>query len=336
MNPKQAAPAFTLIELLVVLTILAILTGLAVTSVEGVQDQSRYEATQRGLKNIEEALVGPANQRDSSGSPFVSGFVADMGRLPRAVDHDSDNATPLQPAELWINPYPAATFAIRPADTTNIPAADVALADAEVKVPCGWRGPYLRLAPGETSLRDGWGRPFELLKQTNVGNSRVLIASTDSNVEREIKIFRSLGADGILSAAATNDYLDDLYLNVATDAFPSPAYPVVSASNQYQAAFTVTVHESVLGTAPTAPVDLRLFGPNPETGLIKPVKESLSATGAPLVFTFDNSPLGTGTFTRITVGPKIVRAYMGAKKSAPLAIVVTQSGPTNFDLILKP
>jgi len=333
---NRNAGAFTLIELLVVLTILAILTAVAVTSVDGFQDQSRYEATQRGLQNISDAILGPQNQHDSSGNPFVSGFVTDMGRLPRAIDHDSDSSTPLQPAELWINPYPAVSFSIRPADTTNIPVADVALADAEVKVPCGWRGPYLRLAAGETILRDGWGRPFELLKLTNVSNNRVLILATDSDVEREIKIFRSLGADAILSTAPSEDYKDDLYLNIATDAFPMPAYPIASASNLFKAAFTVTVHQTTLGNGPTGSVELRLFGPNPDTGLIKPLSASLTGAGAPVVFTFDDAPTGTAPFTRVTIGTRVLRAYNGANKSVPQVIVVTQSGPANIDLILKP
>ena len=48
---------FTLVELLVVLLILVILAGIAVQSLEGVEDQTRYQATQRGMQNIEDALI---------------------------------------------------------------------------------------------------------------------------------------------------------------------------------------------------------------------------------------------------------------------------------------
>src|SRR5205814_489224 len=69
------------------------------------------EATQRGLQNIEEALVGPANQRDADGSFQVSGFVADVGRLPLAFGTDAKT----QLAELWSNPNNLAPFGIKPA-----------------------------------------------------------------------------------------------------------------------------------------------------------------------------------------------------------------------------
>src|SRR4051812_47329304 len=89
--------AFTLVELLVVLFILVILSAIAVQSLEGVQDQTRYEATQRGIQNIQDAIVGPASQRQPDGTLMVSGFVADIGRLPLASG--SDPHTQLQ--ELW-------------------------------------------------------------------------------------------------------------------------------------------------------------------------------------------------------------------------------------------
>jgi prepilin-type N-terminal cleavage/methylation domain-containing protein len=74
--------ALTLVELLVVLVIIAIVTGIAITATENVIDQGRYNATQQTLQNIQEAIMGPANQRAPDGSFLITGFVADMGRLP--------------------------------------------------------------------------------------------------------------------------------------------------------------------------------------------------------------------------------------------------------------
>ena len=54
-------------------------------------------------------------------------------------------------SELWLLPSGIAPFAL-------IQSAN----DTDVVVPCGWRGPYLRLALGQTSIRDGWGNPLNL------------------------------------------------------------------------------------------------------------------------------------------------------------------------------
>ena len=99
MRIRATAGGFTLLELVIVLAILAALTTVAVRSLDGVEDQSRYDATRRSLDNIQAAVLGAANERDADGSLLVTGFVADMGRLPYAVG--GDPTTQLQ--ELWAN-----------------------------------------------------------------------------------------------------------------------------------------------------------------------------------------------------------------------------------------
>ena len=152
LNPSGSASAsiaflrcsgrgMTLIELLVVLAILALLTTAAVTSSDVFMGQGRYDATSRTLSDIQEAVLGPANAFQPGGNIITSGFVADMGRLPNCTSTD----TTVGLSELWIQPA-GGSFTISPAS------------DSEVLVPCGWRGPYLRLPVGESSLRDGWGQ----------------------------------------------------------------------------------------------------------------------------------------------------------------------------------
>jgi prepilin-type N-terminal cleavage/methylation domain-containing protein len=140
-------PGLTLVELLVVLAILAVMTTVAMTLTDSVVDQGRYDATRRTIESVENAILGPANQTDADGSRLISGFVADVGRLPVAVG--SDPRTQLQ--ELWLpgtlKPYQA-----------WIPAED-----ADVKLLAGWRGPYLQLPPATPDLRDAWGEAFILL-----------------------------------------------------------------------------------------------------------------------------------------------------------------------------
>lgn len=146
--------ALTLLELVVVLAILATLTLVAVVSTEGVVEQGRFDVTRRTLQNIDDAVLGPANQMEADGTRAISGFAADTGRQPLAFGNDPAS----QLAELWSNPNSIPLFEVRDA-----------LSDAEVKLKSGWRGPYLR-APsqnGVPALLDGWGNPFVMLKADN-------------------------------------------------------------------------------------------------------------------------------------------------------------------------
>ena len=78
--------AFSLIELMVALAILAAVTTIALRSVNGLQNQARYQATQRSLDEVRSAILGPANERNPDGTPLVTGFVADTGRSAAVSD----------------------------------------------------------------------------------------------------------------------------------------------------------------------------------------------------------------------------------------------------------
>jgi len=319
--PSRRSAGFTLIELLVVLLILAILTTVAVQSVDGVQEQSSYDATRRIMPEVENAIIGSEGARDYSGGPLVTGFVADMGRLPKAqlLDHDNNALTPplLQPLELWGNPF-ATSFAIRDASAANLPAPQAALADNAVKVPCGWRGPYLRLPMGTNVLRDGWGNAFKLLKKNRDWGDLC-------EPDEEIEMICSLGSDNSVTAVPTDDYREDIYLNLRTDAVGT--YPPASASNRSEASFIVTVKKSDgSGPATGTAVELRMFGPNPDTGLVKATSfPAQTSVGDPLEFII---PLSA-------IGPRVLRAYAaGTPNSAPLQITI-HTLTTNIPLIWK-
>jgi hypothetical protein len=145
----------TLVELLVVLTILIVLTTVAFVATDQLVDQARYDTTQRTLQNISDAIVGPANQRDTDGSLLITGFVADMGRLPIAPPAPAD---PL--SELWNQSLLASgshNFSTTPVTIVITPTTSVT-----VVLPSGWRGPYLRLTAGSDGrLLDGWGNSFD-------------------------------------------------------------------------------------------------------------------------------------------------------------------------------
>ncbi len=120
-NLKRIPRGLTLVELVVVLLILTVLATVAVQMVEPQVDQARYDATRKTLENIRAAVIGDPDSRAPDGTPLVSGFVADMGRPPLAID------------ELFVQ------GALPPLDFQSPPG------DPDLKMAAGWNGPYLRL-----------------------------------------------------------------------------------------------------------------------------------------------------------------------------------------------
>ena len=142
--------AFTLIEMTVVLVVLAIVTHLAMREVSHLRDRKLTEAADRQLETLRACVY--AEERDGE----ITGFLADMGRLVAATGSVATLA------ELWQLPPEARPYAIRPAVGANVVGnlrADAAFTNAAVRVPTGWRGPYLRLPVGKDELLDPWGNP---------------------------------------------------------------------------------------------------------------------------------------------------------------------------------
>jgi len=142
----------------IVLTILAVLTTLAITLADGTIDQARFDATRRQLQTIQDAILGPAGQPDSAS------FVADVGRLPLVGANPDD-------------PLPELTSPMLPAGMLAF-AARNATEDTDVVLYCGWRGPYASFPVGPTGLRDGWGQQFVATTQpTSAGAALLNLAS---------------------------------------------------------------------------------------------------------------------------------------------------------------
>ena len=183
---------FTLIELVVVLVILSLLTHLAVREMGKVQTTHQQRQAARQLDEIRQAVWAT----ESGAEP--TGFLVDLGRLPRAQATTNEmGQTVLTLSELWRRPVDVAPFALRAASVTNlvVPAAlKNDLADVEVIVPCGWRGPYLHLPFGRDRLLDPWGNPFET--PDDAGFTRLFLTNDVAAVAgRPVGAIRHLGAD---------------------------------------------------------------------------------------------------------------------------------------------
>ena len=156
----------TLLELAIVLIILAALTTVAVRSLGPVADQARYEKTQQTLIEIEQAIL--LRSIEPGGIVSYSGFVADMGRLPRRLD------------ELWRRPQSDdELFQVHDVDTG-------VTGGGNVRVVAGWKGPYLLLPPGMNpldELKDGFGNGFIFTESESVvGHPLIRIESPGSGI----------------------------------------------------------------------------------------------------------------------------------------------------------
>lgn len=131
-NSVGARVGFTLLEMLVVVTIMAVLATLAVQSLEPVAQKSRIETTERTLDSMQKSLL---TITQSSGSTSVSGFVADLRRLPTTL------------AELSVNAY---------SDSS-------------------WQGPYLTVPGNTPIIIDGWNRSPRITFADSLGNSKAAL-----------------------------------------------------------------------------------------------------------------------------------------------------------------
>ncbi|MBI1370737.1 MAG: prepilin-type N-terminal cleavage/methylation domain-containing protein [Planctomycetes bacterium] len=309
----RTARAFTLLELVLVLAVLAVLSLIAVRSVDGLGDQTAFDATRSTMTNIEDAVLGPPSLRDADGTALSAGFVADLGRLPLAVG--SDPSTQL--AELWSNPRGLLTFAIRTAPS-----------DATVTIGTGHRGDYLRLAIGRSELVDGWARPFDLLKADGV---------TPVDPDEPIEALRDRGADGLVDVGASDDYDTDLTLGLAADAPGGASRFSGTLSGQVYAIDAngqLVVPDSASGN-----IVVILFSPDPATGGVKETAQTITAPFTAASF----------TLTDVTIGPRVLRAYQGAgidganlpaavtnsTRSSIVTRLVMRAGGMTKDLVLR-
>ena len=204
MKKRYRPRGFTLIELLVVLAILVTLTAVAATSLEGVQDQSRYDATTRQMNEIRDAISGARNSKQVDGTPIISGFVADVGGVPATLDDlikpPADSNALYAPAKVF-----ADSISYSPTGTYS------------VAVPRGWRS-YLRMGAGQSSLADGWGNAFSYA----VGGDPVVLKSQGPDV--------NVASDDLIVNITSSEYLvSSVSFQVNVKPASATAYKVVAA-----------------------------------------------------------------------------------------------------------
>lgn len=328
---------FTLLEMVVVMTILAIVATLAVRSIDGRLDQSRYENTQRQLREIEEAILGPSGARQPDGTLSVSGFLNDVGRVPKAVAtsatlSDGSTGTVQMLTELWDNPGGLQPYALRRALNSVSSEVPVADEDGDIYVGCGWRGPYLRLGAGEKFLQDSWGNFFDLLR----------LDRTDVAAGDQVEIIRSLGVDNVVNTSAIGGYEEDVYLALRSNAFDGsspatyPAAPAVQRTYASAISGTVTPDSGSFDLSGTNKIVVRYYGPDPSTGKIKVIKQEFAGMGASV-----NSVTYSLSDNSITPGIRVLRAYYTNStgttvlKKSNVVRVVLNAGGNQQDFVLK-
>lgn len=218
---------FSLIELTVALLIITTLATIAVRSTNDLSFQVRYDQTKDQLEQIKQAIIGNP-QRTVNGQPDISGFVADMGRLPGYLrDLLQPGAclnggtvlpdTPLQcvdAGETW-------NWFDKPCtDNTsdNLTACQTAGAvwlgwniDPTSRLGFGWRRPYLSVSGNPTNndaIADGWGNTSA---EGNYGWRYFNLGTPTTNIDDDVNlIIQSLGKDQALGG---NDYDADYPIN---------------------------------------------------------------------------------------------------------------------------
>lgn len=123
MSAMARQRGFTLLEMLLVVFILAALAATTSSVIDDAHDQARVDDTRNRLDLIRTAISGTDDVR----AP-ITGFVADMGRLPVSIRELLEDVS-----------VPPTPYRVDPTGVGS-----------------GWRGPYLRTLPGSSGRPEFW------------------------------------------------------------------------------------------------------------------------------------------------------------------------------------
>lgn len=214
--PKAKQQGFTLLEMLVVIGLIGIVAMGSATLLIDDGDWKRQIETEARWDNIRKAIIGEPNL-SLNGSPYVAGYVADMGRLPLSIselieadvqfDADGDFVDDTLCAFDHDNNAGTAGITIEQPVFTEIPIANYIPDTGYINtISGGWRGPYLYTA-GSSFYGDGWFNQ-------GTGNACDFdwnIVTTPANLGDLTDIdalrIQSLGSDGAIGGTdAAQDY----------------------------------------------------------------------------------------------------------------------------------
>lgn len=179
---------FTLLEMVLVLFLIGLLASAGLLFTEGVEDQAKYDETKRRMELIRKAIIGDPT-RTINGSPEISGFAADMGRLPECI------------RELIV------------AEKCDGTSLDPWVIDPDTGFGFGWRGPYIQTIAdhdGEFRFRDGYNNDDDTENfgwNFTVAASSVQIQSEGFDIVSELDNFPQPISSVIPSLIVKNDWL---------------------------------------------------------------------------------------------------------------------------------
>lgn len=280
-----ARHGLTLVELLVVLTIIAVLSTVALRSVAQITEEKRFEANTSQLEEIGRAVLGDTD---------TVGFVGDIGRLPIGQGAVAEELL----TELW-------TGGDLPAYAISTPNGD-----SEVRLGVGWRGPYLDLGVNRSNLTDGFGQPFVYYE-----------ADGDEATDGErIAIVQSLGIDGLAGGSGV-DTDTAVVLEAATGAVTNGLANVETVAAE-DIAITVSNETGAIQETDGRFLIVRVYGANfaaDGTGGLQTLAQARfdfdDATDNPGGVTQLAS--WSLTLNGVPYGPKVFRAYQLNETTEP-------------------
>ena len=180
-SPIRNPHGLTLLELLLVVLILSAIALMTISFTESTDKQFRFEDTRTRLENIRAAVAGDP-LRVLNGESAISGFAADMGRLPDCLQELVEGQS------LMVPPCQFTTDESHSFDT-------------KTGLWSGWNGPYLasltEQSSGTRAFRDGWGNAGNAA--SHYGWKTFSAADLDGGSPNQIKdtlTVQTFGADG--------------------------------------------------------------------------------------------------------------------------------------------
>jgi len=326
---------FTLLELLLVVFLLGVIAMTSFAVVQDSDDQQRYDATKTYYQLIKKAIIGePYSPLNSD--PSLSGFVADMGRLPRCL------------REL--------------VERTGCDASSVSddlpswAQDADTLVWSGWRGPYLQGLPesGGLAFRDGWGNQgaatangannpdavnYGWLFGAGAANATACSAANVAQMQPGWLLVQSCGSNGQVDLTPNGSYADDYPVMVNGQQLPM----LVEADYQnglgldWQTVQVELVNDAGIALEVAAD-SLRLSVNYPINGSLPicPVAGGVGCPAGAAFAPFLSNPFpelglnSSGSGTRLSVGAGQTLVFPAGSSYAAPTLSVFQTGAVSF------